>query len=101
MYIDQYFNIKYRVNLLTNILITEYEFCKPQKRTNWISISDAKRKCFEDNDCYMFYDRCGNGKEFRRCTYGAQILSSSCGSILYKTGNGLKLFITSIIFKCN
>ena len=77
---------------MRDFIITAYEYCKPQKPTNWIDISDAKKKCTEQNDCYMFYDRCGKGKEFRYCTNGAEILSSGCGSTLHKTGKRLTFY---------
>ena len=77
---------------MTNFPISAYEYCKPQKLTNWVDISTAKRKCVEENDCYMFYDRCGNGNEFMYCSHGAEIIPSGCGSLLYQTGKRLTFY---------
>lgn len=59
--------------------------CRPYSTSNWASsISEAEQKCSEDNDCYMFFDNCNNGDDFRYCSVNAAIDGSSCGSILYK-----------------
>ena len=63
---------------------------------SWKSLSEAKKKCFLDNECYAFYDNCGNGKTFRYCSKGAASKRSRCGSILYTQGNYWNLHMSSL-----
>ena len=52
------------------------------------NIKDASMECLNSSVCDMFYDRCGNGNEFRFCeASSASLVDSSCGSILYIHGN--------------
>ena len=67
--------------------MAEKMYCDPGKKTNWKSLSEAKQKCSEDDGCYEFYDRCGNGNEYKYCSNGATSKSTGCGSILYTPGN--------------
>lgn len=62
----------------------EKHWCEPERYSNWTSNTEAKQKCHADNECDMFYDRCGKG-EFHYCSIGAAIKYSECGSsTLYK-----------------
>ena len=81
----------------------EDKLCEPYLMSNWTSLLEAKHQCNEYEACDMFFDSCGQGKDFRYCSLkgligyegqGIYIKGSGCGSILY-TGK----FKISDIFK--
>ena len=81
--------------------VVENKMCRQRQTTgfgkgiksNWTSVSEAEQKCSEAQDCYMFWDHCGEGKEFFYCSDEGWLESSSCGTILYTPVNFFNLHI--------
>ena len=74
--------------------------------TSWNDVSEAKKKCHQKTDCYMFYDHKGEGKTFKYCSHPALIKRSSEDhrhkerrTILYKPGKQSKFNILSSLLK--
>merc|ERR1712080_620143 len=56
----------------TNAGVTEYVgrdnfWCQDSVFTDWDSVKEAKQKCAEIEDCFMFYDKYGEGYLFKYC----------------------------------
>ena len=58
-------------------------WCLPERDETFPTLSEAKRQCSDDPSCTMFYDFGGRGNKFCLCDEGAQIATSSTGSLLH------------------
>ena len=73
----------------------------PRKLMSSTNLKDAKQECEDKAACYMFYDVCGGGTEFRYCTYRSpQRTAESCGSILYIKKNKGNLYVINMSQSC-
>ena len=59
-------------------------FCKtPKTQLTSKNLLNAKQECSQNQNCTMFYDRCGKGNEFWFCSDVSETKDSTCDSILY------------------
>ena len=73
-------------NYLIDFVPMENKFCESETRSNWTDISDAKQKCFDNENCNIIEAMCGNENDVWDCPDGDTIFSSGCGTVLYKPG---------------
>ena len=58
-------------------------YCSPRRSKTFSTLSEATRQCIGDISCTMVYNSKGKGKKFALCDEGAEINTSTTGSILY------------------
>ena len=57
------------------------------------SLDDAKKSCYDQEDCFGVYDWRCDGKKLSLCTKGWKERPSTHGSCIYKIGFGMNLQI--------
>ena len=76
--------------------LRENSVCSPSHASCFSTLSEAKRKCSDDNDCPMLYDSRGKGNIFCLCKKDATIKYSTRGTILHIKRREYNIFVRSI-----